>query len=781
MSTIFYRLEYPDPDDYYSSAYSGTIPELPTDYAWMNNDPIGGSRASFDGEQSGGHSEDGSFFVCNRNDALHTIANRPHQAASTNTDLLDDFLRRPIAVPTWLDDSTAGVPLITKTIPIGEMVWLGPGGTEYASLFQIVDSDGNEIIDAAGATCVVTATNPLPGDVTLVNGFASTAVQLTITPGIPATTTYRIYYAKKGSLAELPRDAITSLAIRGVAEIDGGVRKQIKDLHGGSADWNDSWQATVYDLARSGLRERNNRSTTVTLTGNPEPEMGWDFDTYGSGSWIRRDGYAPAVYQSTTAGIDWKDPIDGSWKAIMREDSKSGYTTKQATGFVYYGGDYCKGYVTASHDYVPTVASILHLGANKQGGLAGDFASAYTYLPYDCACSVGYSVLDSELYISVSAPYFFHDGANTDIQSWFDVIEFYDTASHIRRSFLVLKLKTSTSAYLRKLDGSKPGDLGALTGTLRWHPTKFCISDGASEVSYYEGTVLGADLQGLTFMGTRQHGTMVGPGQGADGADGHYGHAARFYSGSSANLEDTPVIMWGHKNSTVDIAGITHPTTTGHMYADGSIVTVANIDIGGILAVGGYSVFTGDIYCDEFLARVAAQITFVDDAVFNGAMEVEGDLLVSDLLKWEQQVAQNVVLGAVGLVPVAVNLSGGIVYLNIDKQVDIAHTIRLEITDNQVVAGATYNVFVYHSTSAGTQTQSTGFYLGSNDTNVLKVHPNASSAGGAMFDSQGNPALIPAAGGAVDIHVMWIKLHCFSRSGVKYLMWEPAVFYEEQV
>lgn len=673
MPTVFHRLEYPDPNNYYYSA-AGSIPELPTDYAWMNNEPLAGSRATASGAQSGGHSEDGSFYVCNENDATHAIANRPHQAIATSLDLLDNLFRRPIAVPTKLDDSTGGSPVSSKTISSAEMVWLGSAGTEYSSLFHIVDADGREIINSSGSTCTVTASNPPPGDAGLLNGFANVAVQLTISPAIPAGTTYRIYYAKKGSLAELPRDAITGLGIGSRAEVDGTVRKMLKNLHGGGLDWDAAWTSTIYSLAVSGLNDRYNRDSSVsTVGGGPEPELGYDLDVDGSGSWIRRNGYAPSVYKESISYSPWLDPIGAAWKAVMFYSSSLNNTTKPINGFVFYGGNYCAGAsISDSHDYSPIASSFLSLDTNRMAEDSTDYANAYTYLKYGTPCTTGYDGVDAEFYVDVASPYRFHNGTNTDIQSQIDVLEVYDSVNEVRMSFLVYKLKTSTRAYLRRLDGSKPGNLGTLSGSLRWHPVRFAVSGGAAEAAAYS-SLYGSHLYGMTLIGPRQHGTMAGPGQGGDGSGvaGRYGHCARFLSGSSSNLASTPVLLWGHKTSAVDVGGFAAPTLTGMVTAEGSVITSGNVELDDNLLVGGYAQITGDIYCDVFWAQGSANITFASPVSFGDDVTAQYTVTVEDGLYVDNiyPVGAGTTVEVNGTLLVDVVGNGGLGYLWLDTPV----------------------------------------------------------------------------------------------------------------
>lgn len=635
----FYRLEYPDPDDYYMSV-AGSIVELPPDYEWMNNDPIGGTRATADGAQSGGHSADGTFFIAFENDATSDIGNRAHQALAVSTDTLDNQLRRAIAVPAYLDDTAGGSPVVSKIIDASEMVWLGPSGTPYNELFQIVDSDGNEIINASGVTCVVTATSPLPGSGGLKppDGFADSNVQLTIVPGIPAGTTYRIYYGKKGSLAEMPRDSFTKLAIPGRDNLPGGVRKQLKNLHGNSADWDAAWVSTVYELARGGLNERYRRASSpdpAAWAETPEPEYDNALDGDGTGNWIRRQGPALTVFTPDDNYDPYWDPMGASFKSVMKELYYSSQNTAHHTGFVYAGGECVVD--EDGNEFAPTVGSFLHYSTVGMLGPSADYNSAYTYLPHGGDCNVGYDGGDNELYISVTAPIRFTDGGNsTDIVTGLDTIEVY-APTYGRRSFLIHRIVSDSVIWVRRLDGTKPGNWGTFAATLRWHPFKFGVSDGAGEFyNWLDFSLIGENhLRGLTLLGPRQHGTLIGPGDGnLFSPIGSYG--LNVFVGSE-NALTTRIFQGGYVTRVV-AAGQSTPQVTSYLDAAGKLavaqLTLMDQQVHGVVdfqddvVFSDVATFNADVSVDSELTVEATNYLNVDDirSKSGGSIGVANDI-----------------------------------------------------------------------------------------------------------------------------------------------------------
>jgi len=177
---------------------------LPGGYDYINNLLVG-TPAAADGPRAIGPNL-GTYFVGFAEDALSTVINRGLAALAENTDVLDSYLHRDLAVPAVTADVTAGgtVTSIVLTGPI----FIGMAGTlntiaGIRKFITLVDEEDNEIFNA-GVECAVTAISPdVPGAV-----WSAGNVTLTISPGIPITTVYRVYYSTRGNTASILDDAL---------------------------------------------------------------------------------------------------------------------------------------------------------------------------------------------------------------------------------------------------------------------------------------------------------------------------------------------------------------------------------------------------------------------------------------------------------------------------------------------------------------------------------------------------------------------------------------------
>lgn len=212
---------------------------FPAGYDFINNPAANGDPgvpANVDGKKASGPNQ-GTYYVAFGEDATSSDANRGFQALAQNTDWLDNALRKPIAMPTRTTDTTAVGAVSAIILPDASGVYLGTTGSDaipetLLSLFSVLDSNDDEIIDpTTGTRCDVTA---ITGG-TVGTGFSAGTITLTITPAIPAGTTYRVYYANKNNLLNMPVDALTVIKIRGAQELPAGFedfQKQISRLTG---------------------------------------------------------------------------------------------------------------------------------------------------------------------------------------------------------------------------------------------------------------------------------------------------------------------------------------------------------------------------------------------------------------------------------------------------------------------------------------------------------------------------------------------------------------------
>lgn len=200
----FHRLAVP--------AYFGG---LPGGYDYINN-AVAGVPALVDAQKATGPNV-GTYFVAFGEAGISPNANRGLKALAENTDVLDDYLHRDIAMPTSTADIVAGMSPVSAILLPGPGIFLGAAGTPntadgIATFLELVDSQGREIVEnGMRVWCrIVSITGGTVGS----GGFSTGDVTLNISPSIPASTTYRVHYAVRGNLSAMPVDAITALKIR---------------------------------------------------------------------------------------------------------------------------------------------------------------------------------------------------------------------------------------------------------------------------------------------------------------------------------------------------------------------------------------------------------------------------------------------------------------------------------------------------------------------------------------------------------------------------------------
>ncbi len=128
---------------------------------------------------------------------------------------LSDLANREIAVPTATTLTAFGdITAITLSSGIGPF-YVGASGSEtLPSLFRVVAGSGpgidQDIFNAAtGLYVQVASISPA----TLGTGFYTGSLTLTLTTTIPIGTSYRVYYAQRTTLAEIPAKATSFPAI----------------------------------------------------------------------------------------------------------------------------------------------------------------------------------------------------------------------------------------------------------------------------------------------------------------------------------------------------------------------------------------------------------------------------------------------------------------------------------------------------------------------------------------------------------------------------------------
>jgi len=204
----FHRLTVP--------AYYGG---LPGGYDYINN-AIAGTPALGDGARADSGPNDGTYFIGFGENVRSIVVNRGLKALADNTDLLDDYLHRGVAVPARTTNVTAGAP-VSSIIITGPDIFLGAAGTPnttegFNTFLQLLDNEDKEIVNASLVKCEITAVS---GGTIGAGGFSAGNVTLTISPAIPGGVTYRVYYGTRGNLATLPVDAFLNIKVRSAQEV----------------------------------------------------------------------------------------------------------------------------------------------------------------------------------------------------------------------------------------------------------------------------------------------------------------------------------------------------------------------------------------------------------------------------------------------------------------------------------------------------------------------------------------------------------------------------------
>jgi len=126
---------------------------FPGGYDFINDPAANGNAgvpANADGKKVGGPN-DGTYFVGFGEDATSADANRGFKALAQNTDELDNYMRRPLAVPARTANVTAVAPVSSILLPDASGVFVAGASSAIPetlqTLFEILDDSDNEIID----------------------------------------------------------------------------------------------------------------------------------------------------------------------------------------------------------------------------------------------------------------------------------------------------------------------------------------------------------------------------------------------------------------------------------------------------------------------------------------------------------------------------------------------------------------------------------------------------------------------------------------------------------
>lgn len=586
MAITFHRLNA------YPAGYVTTYP-VGSAFDFINNPAANGDPgipALFDGKIAGGPNQ-GTYFVGFGEDGLSASVNRLAEALTTNTDNLDNLLRRPIATPKETILVTAVGAVASVVLPDASGVYLGlplmPIPDSLTRLFKVVDFQDNEIIDpVSGAT--VTVTSILGG--ALLSGFSVGPITVNVTPSIPNGVTYRVRYGAKSSEATLAENALL-FAVIGSNQSDGVIQNLFRVLRSPPAI-NEPWDqvpfdSTIYDLTLSGLNERYNRSTAHDLTasiptgsGLPTPiDLTATFKP-GSGSWYKRSGPAMsgwtqrALHDVLIFGTDilYLDPIDALWTARIEDTYDTAVGTDNGRGgssaFVTYGARrFNKLGLGTNAGYQPGLSKFLGLSQRTDSTTTIDPTNLTSLSPGNVGTFDTVSVPGQVLLVINGPDYFWTlvgPLKTSAIVCGYDMLEVEHTDTHgvtARRTYVIKSLDTVTTfkCQLVRTDGGLPQVANGSAFTFRrWLSLEFLVGDGVDEYRQALGLTNGALPRGLVYAQP--------PAVSTTGANNVQTSPAAFYA--KDQLFGSTALRWGGFNPD---ASISTYQSTGFLFADGSI------------------------------------------------------------------------------------------------------------------------------------------------------------------------------------------------------------------
>lgn len=554
---------------------------LPGGYDYIN-DPVAngdsGVAAFADAKKTGG-ANDGTYFVAFQEDASSSNANRGMKALAENTDLIDDILRKDLALTARTANATAASPV--SQIVLSGYVFVGEFGVTNNQdmrdrLISILDGNDNEIIDATGtkvqALLIHNGSSSNVVGTTAAGFFNSPTVNLNV--AIPTGTVYRVYYGERGNLASLPKDAFTNIKIRGAQEISGETERVLRDLHAtaGTTLWNDPWTANINSLARTGLDGRYRLSTT-------DPGTSPALDTPGNGGTITRDGPALTMLSPNNnlgaggigliTGTRYPDPILASYR-IARASPTNGTTWDPSRGgdhglvqespYHTYGD---ANEVAAQHVTGPLVLDMIP--RDVRASTLGTSDPVLTRISTTGVGSVNPTAgsdATSRRTIELAAGDFTRDGSNRTGLRKTDLIEVINNATGlVVGTFRVDSILSDTRLTLKALSGANPeiGASGTATAArFRWlQPT---ISIGGQ---YRDGS---GDVYGPPALLVAQPGFLT-----SDWESNKVGVAALFLSAASSRAlgdgfaDHYTALAWG------GFADSGFWTMNGRLYGDGGM------------------------------------------------------------------------------------------------------------------------------------------------------------------------------------------------------------------
>ena len=543
-------------DPSYTSAPTLSTPDAPVTFDGIDYDRLnvtatgtGPGAAAAAGYKTGSAVNTGTYFIAFGEDATSAQSNRGLKALAENTDHLDDLLHRDVAVvvrKVLVASGHGGV----ATDSVGTGTFVGTDGAyPIDKLFQVLDQNDREIFNATtGAKIYVSSIT----GATIGDGFSTGAVTLVFSESIPDTQAYRIYYATRSTPATFPKDAMSFVDVRAVAQVSAEVENLFRIIQAPTAVghvWNTTPYTTLYDAAKSGLNERYRRSTATLST-----SLAWapahlvhagslDVNYAGGGSLIERDGVAPTSVDTGSAAS--VDPFNALWRAV----NANGGVANLPIGYLYEGA-----FSTPHVSNGPSAgrASFLHVTPFEWLTHTG---TPYTIIPP--AASGVYTA--SGTYVTLDVPNYVVNGdGKTSILVSYDFLE-------------ISSVNGICTARITGVNGGTPFRLSldvagcgtaipsnGMACTVRWLRFNFGVSDKSNGfgLTYAVPSAHDATEDAIYSNDPAALGELFGP-------------FARFIAGGNASDSVfCPAVVWGYASNAAT-SGSSF-SQTGALWSDGS-------------------------------------------------------------------------------------------------------------------------------------------------------------------------------------------------------------------
>lgn len=565
-------------------------------YAYINVTSGGvgaGGSAPVSGVKSGGPNN-GTFLFAFGDDVTASHLNRGLAALAANTDVLDDTLRISRALPQTLS-VVLGAPGNVLNAGLGVYIYLGTPAaalnqTNLRSIMRVVDSNGDEILDAASKQRVevtsisfaVTAPDPPWTD--------GTAFDFTLSHTLAAGT-YGIIVGARSNMAIADRQALYTQYLSQDFHVSAALQEILSDMYGHTSKrpWTDTIPTTNIFLATRGLQGVLDNATDPL---NVQSNAGWGWptdatlDEYGAGSfWTRLRWTMAGVSTWNLTNRSWYgDGLQSVYAAYLRDHHIGAGTTYSPVG------------ASRSFVSVGTHRGSTNAGAIASSSIAPALAHFVAYANFDDIFSDDTKAATK---LALPSPVTLYNTASVQYVELDNATEwFWKTISSVKQTALVLE---RTLLEIEWTDPSSPGGsdtkrrtyvvtaIGATGDVVRVREVGGSVTSGGFPVSPVAGTLrrvltptaetldgaqelreklsIGSSLVVGVPRGVQWFTTLPASSTSASDAVARYG---ALYAGAAEDTNTSIAFQWGGYHRNLDDVDGGRYVTKGTLYGDGS-------------------------------------------------------------------------------------------------------------------------------------------------------------------------------------------------------------------